>query len=382
MKRLKNILLIFIASFFASCAVSFDVPFERTGSGHYVVPVETARGTRRFLFDTGCGITMVSEHLATDLGAKGCATLKVTDFDGHRTEMPCMRIRRMTLGRFHVKNLPVAVLPDSSYVVRCLELDGIVGSDWIAGGAAVMISNRDSVLRFANAARRLGDLADYESCPMELYRNCPSVEVEDRNGERLIAHRVVLDTGTKGYYADSMHFSAIAQDGILARSEEAYGYGNIGFYNCQSLARQRRGVVSELHVCGAEIHHAPVLSTGGSVSLLGNRLFDYGCAIIDFACGRFYFRPHEVPVESKTSDALNLSIIPSGKHLVVGTVWDAALASCIRPGDRVLSVDGHPADRLAPCGVLIAPLREGAVAVIETECGHIELKIRNMYNSN
>lgn len=382
MKRLKIIILFVSISCLASCAVSFDAPFERTGSGHYVLSVETPTGKRRFLFDTGCGITMVSERLAADLGADGCATLKATDFDGHTAEMACVRVRRMMFGRFHAKNLPVAVLPDSSYVVRCLGLDGIVGSDWIAGGAAVMISNRDSVLRFSTAAKRLGDLAEFGSCPMELVRNCPSIEVEDRDGERSITRRVVIDTGTKGYYANSLHFSAIAEAGILARDEEAYGYGNIGFYNRRSLLRQRRGIVPELRVCGAIIRHAPVRTTGGDISLLGNGLFDYGCGVIDYAGGRFYFRPHEAFIEAGADDALNLTIIPSGEELIVGAVWDAALASFIRPGDRVLAVDRHPAAALAPCGILTEPLRAGSVVEIETASGRMQVEIRNVYNSN
>ena len=74
--------------------------------------------------------------------------------------------------------------------------------------------------------------------------------------------------------------------------------------------------------------------------------------------------------------ACNFTLALSAGQLVVGQVWDEALAGVIAPGDRILSLDGRPWDGDA-CRFLLDPdPLDGTVCGIGTASGqHVVLTI-------
>ena len=83
------------------------------------------------------------------------------------------------------------------------------------------------------------------------------------------------------------------------------------------------------------------------------------------------------PGKSVIRDAFTLAL--SAGQLVVGQVWDEALADVIAPGDRILSLDGHPWDGDV-CRFLLDPdPLDGTVGGIGTASGqHVVLTIETM----
>ena len=113
-------------------AVRFDLPYtlER---GKCVVTVETAAGPRRFAFDTGASQTCISERLSRELGLAASGRGTSGDFEGHRHAITYVRVPYLRMGEATYSDRQVIVLPDSSYIFRCLGFDGIAGSDLLRG---------------------------------------------------------------------------------------------------------------------------------------------------------------------------------------------------------------------------------------------------------
>ena len=135
-------------------AVRFDLPYtlER---GKYVVTVETAAGPRRFAFDTGASKTCISERLSRELGLAASGRGTSGDFEGHRHAITYVRVPYLRMGEATYSDRQVIVLPDSSYIFRCLGFDGIAGSDLLRG-FVVRMPNADSTITLAGDLRQLG----------------------------------------------------------------------------------------------------------------------------------------------------------------------------------------------------------------------------------
>ena len=135
-------------------AVRFDLPYtlER---GKYVVTAETAAGPRRFAFDTGASQTCISERLSRELGLAASGRGTSGDFEGHRHAITYVRVPYLRMGEATYSDRQVIVLPDSSYIFRCLGFDGIAGSDLLRG-FVVRMPNADSTITLAGDLRQLG----------------------------------------------------------------------------------------------------------------------------------------------------------------------------------------------------------------------------------
>ena len=140
-----------------------------------------------------------------------------------------------------------------------------------------------------------------------------------------------------------------------------------------------RGTIPRFEIQGTAIADMPVKRTFGHNRILGCKLFDWGQVVLDFRRKRFLFIPRGGEAKAPPQPACNFTLALSAGQLVVGQVWDEALADVIAPGDRILSLDGHPWDGDV-CGFLLDPdPLDGTVCGIGTASGqHVVLTIETM----
>lgn len=382
MKRLLLACCLAAAAFPAAARkphVRFDLPCSREHD-KFIVVLGTPAGPRRFIFDTGTPLTAIRESLCREMGLRGERKMQIADFEGHAAELDVVRWDSLRMGELTYCGIETAVLPDSSYVFPCFEVDGILGADLLRP-LVVRIAAADSTISFADRIRAFGRPAKRRSCPMDLSTGCPHIPVNCRNGEARIAAWVRFDTGSPDFYA----YCRLDEDpwlatGFIADMHWAEGYApNMGWSNRSAVKAHFQGTVPEFALAGVTIRNMPVMSTHGAVDILGCELLSWGEVILDFPGGRFYFLPREdaVPV-AEPQPLYNYTLWVDGGNLVVGTVWDETLQGTIAPGDRVVTVDGEPwAGDI--CGFLLGRrYEEGMVCRIATACGQVVVPIKKL----
>ena len=175
-------------------AVRFDLPYtlER---GKYVVTVETAAGPRRFAFDTGASQTCISERLSRELGLAASGRGTSGDFEGHRHAITYVRVPYLRMGEATYSDRQVIVLPDSSYIFRCLGFDGIAGSDLLRG-FVVRMPNADSTITLAGDLRQLGGFRCRGGARIHFAGNAPVIAARVGSGKSRMKTYMKFDTGS------------------------------------------------------------------------------------------------------------------------------------------------------------------------------------------
>ena len=194
--------------------------------------------------------------------------------------------------------------------------------------------------------------------------------------------RFIFDTGSAGYFHFSYADSGDAPPPLwfIDSLRWADGYASaIGWTNRNRVNSHFRGTIPRFEIQGTAIADMPVKRTFGHNRILGCKLFDWGQVVLDFRRKRFLFIPRGGEAKAPPQPACNFTLALSAGQLVVGQVWDEALADVIAPGDRILSLDGHPWDGDV-CRFLLDPdPLDGTVCGIGTASGqHVVLTIETM----
>lgn len=335
---------------------SFDLPFT-VEHGKYVVTVETAVGPRRFIFDTGASQTTVSEKLCRELGLSAVGRSATSDFEGHRYPVDRVRIPALRMGDATYKNVWAILLPDSSYIFRCLGFDGLVGSDLLRG-FVVRMPNPDSTITLATDRRLVGN-PDRAAGIRMVGKSRPVIPVHAGNGKRRMKAYVLFDTGSaslfKCRYGDSR---ALDEAGVLRDARYTVGHsGNLGWTNRSVVREAIHALVPEFEIAGNKLRGVPLEVTHGTTNKIGCGLFRWGTVVIDFPARRFWLLPHAEQPAPPDASVQNVTATLDGGRLVVGQVWDESLAEVVAPGDRIVRLGTVDVSQIDPCAVVRGEVR-------------------------
>ncbi|WP_295940112.1 retropepsin-like aspartic protease [uncultured Alistipes sp.] len=351
----------------------FCLPYTVEQSKYFVV-LETPVGPRRFIFDTGCPITAISESLRDELALETIDSIKMGDYQGHRIPLAKVRLDSLCMGKALFRNHTAIVMPDSSLVFACFKADGIAGSDLLCD-YVVRMPNADSTITFAGEMKQLGKFSKKYSTRMYLSGGCPVLAVVCENEGRRMKTYAYFDTGSGGFFDYSYRDSTrnIISGGYAADLRWTEGYTtNLGWTNRAAKARNFRGVIPGFTVAGMTVSQMPVANKGGSVHTLGCKLFDWGQVVMDFPRKRFWVLPNKDAgtVVAPPQPLYNFMAAVDAGRLVVGQVWDESLQELIAPGDAIITVDGVPWSG-EPCDFLLdwRPPKVGTRCEVETAAG-------------
>ncbi|WP_297932000.1 retropepsin-like aspartic protease [uncultured Alistipes sp.] len=352
---------------FAACLASlaarargphcFEVPCT-VEHGKYVVTVETPAGPRRFALDTGASRTCISGALCRALGLEAAGQGAVGDFEGHRAEVGRVTIPRLGMGRASYREVPAYLFPDSSYLFRCLGLDGVVGGDLLRRWA-VRISASDSTVVLASDARLLGATDRRRSMRFARSGNRPLLRLRASNGALRTHAYVIFDSGSSGLLdCHLFELRAMEQRGILRCLRRTAGHsGNLGWTNRSEVREALRAVVPRLELAGSTLDDVPVEVTYGSVSKLGLGLLRWGDVVVDYPRRRLYLLPRTPAPAPLAGGLRNVTATLDRGRLVVGQVWDEALRGLVAPGDRIVRLGTLDVSQVDPCAFIRGEVR-------------------------
>ena len=338
-------------------AVRFDLPYtlER---GKYVVTVETAAGPRRFAFDTGASKTCISERLSRELGLAASGRGTSGDFEGHRHAITYVRVPYLRMGEATYSDRQVIVLPDSSYIFRCLGFDGIAGSDLLRG-FVVRMPNADSTITLAGDLHQLGGFRCRGGARIHFAGNAPVIAARVGCGKSRMKTYMKFDTGS-GALFDCRYDEcrAMIEKGILREVRRTEGHsGNLGWTNRSVVGEAVRGVIPEFGLAGNTLAGMPLEVTHGGHSKLGCGVFRWGTVVIDYPGRRFWLLPHAEPPGPPDVSVSGVTVALDGGRLVVGQVLDETLADRVAPGDRIVFLGTVDVSRVDPCAVIRGEIR-------------------------
>lgn len=347
--------------------------------GKYIVVLETSAGPHRFVFDTGASRTTVSERLCRKAGIVPAGQNTVGDFEGYRQQIATTRIPALTIGGTTFADCPVDILPDSSYV-WCLGVDGIVGSDLLQHFVVRFAS--DSTLSLARDYRQFGDLDPKQALRLRRADTLPFVSLRAGNGKERLKLYALFDSGSSGFF-DCRYRECLQllDRGIVRRVRRTSGHpGHMGWTNRSSVREAVRGTIPRLELAGHVLPEVPVRETYGRSSKLGCELLSRGEVIVDYPGRRFWLRPRTEQPAPADTPLRNVSVALEGGRLVVGLVWDEALAGTVAPGDRIVRLGTLDVSEVDPCSVIRGEIRgdKPEITVLRADGTRVVVPIQNL----
>jgi hypothetical protein len=137
---------------------------------------------------------------------------------------------------------------------------------------------------------------------------------------------------------------------------------------------KHRGVIEEAGVAGGLLKDVPFTTNTGTFSLFGTVWLDYGVVTLDYGRKRLWFEPF-AGAQSMADERDMRALVPvmDGNRLVVGVVWDEALRSLVRPGDRIVSTGGVATEVYGICDYVKRRIdaHKGTSVSVETQTGEV-----------
>jgi hypothetical protein len=311
-----------------------EIPYELV-YGKMILSVEIDGRKHRFLFDTGAP-TCISDSLAAELNASALGRMQVTDATGKRDSLLVVSLREIHLGGLVFTGIPaLRFLPN---VLRCLHLDGAVGSNMLRGSIVQILPERHVII-LTDDLRRLSQ-KNRNSIPMGTNRDqqsYPHINVVFRSDKININVDLGFDTGGNEFLALSDDYArqVIQQYHVCSIVQRGFGSDKISEFGAAASDSTYRVLVPRFTVAQAMFDSLVTETQKQGISRIGRKLLDYGSVTLDFIHGKFYFEP--TSADNHLSEPLwpfNPIIIDN--KLWVGVVWDASAA--LKPGEQIVGI--------------------------------------------
>jgi hypothetical protein len=128
---------------------------------HVKVPVKIKDKTYTFIFDTGAGVSVISETLAKELGLKPRSTSKTVDGQKNETVLNFYLLDAMSIGDVQFLNQPFAGADLTKMDCFGQEFDGIIGSN-LMSKAVWFIDNENKKITITDDVNKLPEMPNVQ----------------------------------------------------------------------------------------------------------------------------------------------------------------------------------------------------------------------------
>lgn len=349
-------------------------PYELVGD-KMVVKVQVNGVEKRFIFDTGAKLCMVSQALLAEAGLQDTLVQRVVDANNREMESRMAVLDHVLFVGTQTGFQGFRALVMDKNVFECFGADGLIGSELLS--QTIMTIDGQAKTVTLTSAEQAPRLSLRESRPFAQSGVMPIIETTwGRTGIP-----VLFDTGFGGFLKMRPEdFQACTP--ALEVLAEGIQEGSFSVSGKAANTASKRVKVDPFKVCMGTFHNLIVETAPAPHSLLGMKLLEYGKVTIDYPRQRFYYEPYER--ETELENPLNdysLKVTESGE-LVVSTVWSTE-TSGIQSGDRVLKINGKPVGKYDFCESItvgLPALKEKAKNMLEVETSTGVKKVIYRYN--
>ena len=350
------------------------VPYTLTRD-KIIVQASINNKTYNFLFDTGAP-TALTAAVAKELGLTAMRNLEIKDANNVADSLPVVTLNNLKIGTVTFNGVP-ALIVDNLGPLDCLKIDGFIGSN-VLRKSVVQITPGNKTITITDVAKNL-KLSRKNAVKMfvEPGQASPLVSINLLTDNMDADETVLLDTGMSGFYdlATGVYDNA-KQYNLFTTLAQATGFYSLGLYGAAKSDLQYKVNVPELAIGKFGFKNVMSTTTSDVRSRIGVEILKYGNITLDYLNGRFYFEPFD---DKQSADLTEKSwpFIPIIKDdkMLIGIVWDAALAGKVDAGDEILSFGDNNFEGLDVCQKLFFEIKSvsdnAALVIKDAETGEV-----------
>jgi hypothetical protein len=308
------------------------LPVQLNGSGPYLMMLDTA------------GANIITPSVAAELGLHPRGALPATGVGEKREDVAFVKVATLAVGALQMDDQLFAVLPmeDLFHDVEGVAATGIVGYELLKRLVVNIDHTHGKVTLTRPASFRY--VGSGTAVPFTLAGRLPQVDGSIDG----FAGKFAIDTGSRSsvdlnstFVADNQleqHFKprceALTGWGVGGRARSAVARGQS--LRLGRIEVQRPVVLLSMRRAGADSNHYVAGYIGGGVLKRFNITFDYGQQ-------RMFFEPNSTSGQPDVFDRSGMWLNRSGRALAIDDVTPGgpAEAAGLRPGDRIVAVDGQ-----------------------------------------
>ncbi len=332
------------------------IPFEWVRN-KIIVPVEINGKTYRFLVDTGSS-NAISERLQKELQYPILINQFIRDQSGKGDSLQIVEMKELAFGGVLFNNTPAIVFPDSTLLLQCYGVEGIIGSNMLRN-SIIRFSLPEKTITVTDNSQKI-KLNKKQSSKLWLtpMQSLPYFWVSIEN-EKKGTQLLLFDSGMKGLYSLSVkkYTNTFKKRKIFKPLGYSYGNNSYGLYGFAENDYHYKLLLPVMNINGMLLNNVVTYTTSNNNSRIGAEVFEHAIVTLDYINKRIYFEPlfeKEKDVYKKTYP-VDPNLISN--KLCIGYVWDENLLSEVSVGDQILSIDDTDCRELTPCDVLLNDLQ-------------------------
>lgn len=327
-----------------------QIPFEFT-QGSVIISVQLNGQSYRFIIDTGAP-TSISERLYTALHSETINRLKITDSSNKNDSLNVVLLKNIKVGDVVFTNTAALVIPDSSFLFRCFNLDGIIGSNTLRQ-SVIQFSYPRKIITLTNSSKKLG-LRKKEASKLFLTPNQSSplfwLPLKGKDKARV---QLLFDSGMNGLFDLSLrHYTQLKKYELFTNVLAANGAGSLGLWGVANDTVHYKMTVAELNFKTMQLQNALITTTKTDGSRIGAELLKYAEITLDYGHKRIYFTPVNTSIQNIYEKQFPIQPIIKHGKLQVGFVWEPNLVPGISQGDQIMSINEIDCSTMDDCELL------------------------------
>ncbi len=290
-----------------------------------------------FIFDSGAGITVISQTLADNLGLKTVNTIPVKDGQGTTVQKKLVIIPELDLNGLKFYNVGAVVSdfgPNSA--INCLGKDGIIGvnviskCNWTVDFPLQTLTATDTALNFPK-----------DAISIPFYFNIPHINV---NVNGTLVKGVFVDLGSNESFTLQQSVltsnpglfpgnAMCRQTGYSAEGFNGAGLNTIWYTNHDSL-----------NINGQNFYPVQTTIMNSPMNRIGNKFWEQYLMGIDYKSHEILLSRNKSPVADTTLKGMGFAMSKTDSGYVISAVFDNSPATDkgLKINDLVTEIDGRP----------------------------------------
>ena len=332
----------------------YDVITYETNNDKIFINVEINGKKRKFLFDTG-STTLISESLFREINPALIYKQVVVDMFKNKDTLKVVSLNDLKLGSIIFNDIPASVIQSSPDWFKCLNVEGIIGSN-ILRNSIVQISSINHTVTITDNQKKLTLSKDNISKLKLIKSSYPFIKISINK----IPLEVIFDTGNGAFFSLSNGMMNNIIKGEKNKPFETistgFGANSFGLFGAENNTEMFRLRIPLLQINKGKFENTIVETSSIVQSSIGSELLKYGTVTLDYLNKNFYFEPFESEINLEEKK-WPVSPTVFNRQITVGVVW-GELKGQINLGDKIIAIDSTNYENWDICNLLGLKLKD------------------------